>query len=71
MQKLINGLAVASFIISAGIVSGGVYLYTQKDAIIDNVKSQVTGAVTDMIMSQFDSPLPGGEDASLPTELPF
>ena len=40
MQKIINVLAVSSFVISLSVVGGGVYLYTQKDAIIDGVKSK-------------------------------
>ncbi len=70
MQKLINGLAIASFIVSAGIVSGGAYLYTQKDAIIDDVKDQVTDAVKDMLgASELGSALIGEEPSS--PQLPF
>jgi len=70
MQKLINGLAITSFIVSAGVVSGGVYLYTQKDAIIDNAKEQVTDAIKDMLgASQLGSALIG-EEPALP-QLPF
>jgi len=70
MQKLINGLAIASFILSASVVSGGAFVYMQKDAIIDNVKSQVTDAVKDMLgASDLGSALIGGEDSSA-TELP-
>ena len=45
MQKIINVLAVSSFVISLSVVGGGVYLYTQKDAIIDGVKEKVMDAV--------------------------
>ena len=45
MQKIINVLAVSSFVISLSVVGGGVYLYTQKDAIIDGVKSKVMKSV--------------------------
>ena len=45
MQKLINVLALSSFAISITVVGGGVYLYTQKDAIIDNVKSNIMKSV--------------------------
>ena len=45
MQKIINVLAISSFAISLTVVGGGVYLYTQKDAIIDGVKSKVMKSV--------------------------
>ena len=45
MQKIINVLAISSFVISLSVVGGGVYLYTQKDAIIDGVKSKVMKSV--------------------------
>ena len=45
MQKIINVLALSSFAISLTVVGGGVYLYSQKDAIIDNVKSNIMKSV--------------------------
>ena len=48
MQKLINALAVLSFLGTAGIISGGVYVYLQKDSIIDGVKKQVTDAAVEL-----------------------
>ena len=45
MQKIINVLAIASSVVSLTVVGGGVYLYTQKDAIIDGVKSKVMKSV--------------------------
>ena len=62
MQKLINLLAVTSFVGTAGIVGGGTYVYVNKDAIIDNVKSQVTAAATEAITGA----LPGMLDSSIP-----
>ena len=44
MQKLINVLAVSSFALSAAIVGGGVYVYLNKDAMIENAKAKVTKA---------------------------
>lgn len=67
MQKLINVLACVSFGVSAGIVAGGTYVYLQKDAIVDNIKQQVTEAATDGVkellgQSQLGSALIGGVD---------
>ena len=45
MQKIVNVLAVASAAVSLAVVGGGAFVYIQRDAIIDNVKSQVQDAV--------------------------
>ena len=65
MQKLINVLAVSSFVVSASIVGGGVYVYLNKDAMIEDVKEKVTTAATEAIAGA----LPGMLDAAMP-ELP-
>ena len=43
MQKIINVLAVASFAVSGAIAASGVYVYVNRDSIIDGIKSQVMG----------------------------
>ena len=65
MQKLINVLSILSFVGTAGIIGGGTYLYTKKDAIIDGVKEQVTKAA----IGGVSGALPGMMDSSMP-ELP-
>jgi len=65
MQKLINVLAVSSFALSAAIVGSGVYVYLNKDALIENAKAKVTKAATEAIAGA----LPGMLDAAMP-ELP-
>ena len=45
-QKVINVLAVASFAVSGAVVASGVYVYVNRGALIDGVKSQVMEAVT-------------------------
>ena len=44
-QKIINVLAVASFAVSSSIAAGGVYVYVNRDSIIDGIKSQVMGGL--------------------------
>ena len=82
MQKIINVLAISSFAISLTVVGGGVYLYTQKDAIIENVKSKVMksvmpsigGGITDAIPDftgpaapvQPTAPMPEGVGLGIP-----
>ena len=45
MQKIINVLAVASFAVSSSIAAGGVYVYVNRDSIIDGVKQKVMGSI--------------------------
>ena len=65
MQKVINVLAVLSFVGTAGIIGGGYYLYTQKDPIIGGMKEKIITAATEAIAEA----LPGMLAASMP-ELP-
>ena len=44
-QKIINVLAVASFAISGAIAVSGVYVYVNRDSLIDGIKSQVMGGL--------------------------
>ena len=44
-QKVVNVLAVASAAVSAAVVIGGVSVYVNRNAIIDNIKSQALEAV--------------------------
>ena len=44
-QKVINVLAVASFAVSGAIAVSGVYVYVNRDSIIDGVKSQIMGGL--------------------------
>tara|TARA_B100000902_G_C27086515_1_gene801601 strand:+ start:516 stop:767 length:252 start_codon:yes stop_codon:yes gene_type:complete len=46
MQKIVNVLAIASGVVSAAIVASGVYVYVNRDAIVDGIKSQAIEAVT-------------------------
>ena len=45
-QKVINVLAIASGVVSAAVVVSGVYVFVNRDSIIDNIKSQAIEAVT-------------------------
>jgi len=69
MQKLINVLAVASFVVSAGIVASGTYVYLNRDALVDQVKEQVTEAAMGAIGSSLPSMMGGSSlpGASVPT----
>ena len=45
MQKIINVLAIASTVVSASVVGGGLYVYLNRASIIDGIKSQAMEAV--------------------------
>lgn len=68
MQKLINGVALLSGLVSLSIVGGGAYLYTQKDALMESATAAATKAATEAVTSA----LPGMLDAAMPEvpELP-
>ena len=63
MQKIINVLALTSFAVSAGVVAGGSYLYVQREAITENIKSQIMKGVSEAISSELGDlgSLGGGE----------
>jgi len=65
MQKVINVLALSSFVVSAAIVSGGAYVYINKDAMIERARGRIAAAATEAIAGA----LPGMLDAAMP-ELP-
>ena len=45
MQKIINVLSIASFVISISVVGGGVYVYANKDALIKSVTEKALGGL--------------------------
>ena len=49
IQKIVNGIAIASGVISLTVVGAAGYVFIRKDAIIENIKSKV-----------MESVLPGG-----------
>ena len=60
MRKIIDIMAVSSFVVSAAVVSGGVYLYTQKDALIERARERATTAVTEAVSEAIGGALGGG-----------
>ena len=58
MQKIVNILAIASTVVSASVVGGGLYVYLSRASIIDGVKSQVMEAVTGALPGMVDTALP-------------
>ena len=74
MQKIINGIAILSGVISLTVVGSGVFIYLQKDAIIENVKGKVMDAVMPSIGGGITDAIPKTTGPALPspsTGLPF
>ena len=82
VKHIFNILAGSSFALSGGIIASGVYVYANREAIIDEVKAQVTeyatAAITEQLPELLDGALPGLEEGipggapggDIPTTLP-
>ena len=44
LQKIVNGIAIASGVVSITVIGIGGYVFIRKDAIIENVKGKVMEA---------------------------
>lgn len=63
MQKLINALAVTSFVVSSAVVGSGIYVYVQRDSIVEKIRSEVVDSVKELLgTSQLGSVLVSGID---------
>tara|TARA_Y100001970_G_scaffold23091_1_gene27060 strand:- start:58 stop:315 length:258 start_codon:yes stop_codon:yes gene_type:complete len=85
MQKIVNVIAIASGAISIALIGSGVFVYVNRDSIIDTVKQQAIEAVTGSLGGLGGGSLPlgtndlggggGGGSSLLPTQassgLPF
>ena len=49
LQKIVNGIAIASGVVSLTVSGLGGYVFIRKDAIIENVKGKVREAVSDKL----------------------
>ena len=67
MQKVINVLAIASGVVSAAVVASGVFVYVNRDSIVDSIKSQAIEAVGGALGGGLGGDLPiGTPDLSAP-----
>jgi len=62
MQKLVNVVAILSGLVSLGVVSGGAYLFLNKDALIESARTkaieEVTKTVTEALPGMVKSAIP-------------
>ena len=59
-QKIINVLAIASGLVSAAVVASGVFVYVNRDSIVDSIKSQAIEAVSGSLGGSLGGDLPVG-----------
>ena len=71
MQKVVNIIAIASGVVSIAVVGSGLYVYLQRDKLVDSVKSQVLKSVTGSLPGVIDTKMPGMTGPALmPSETP-
>ena len=58
VQKVVNLIAVASGAVSLAVVGSGLFIYLQRDQLINKVKSQVLESVTGSLPSLVDTKMP-------------
>ena len=68
LQKIVNGIAIASGVVSLTVVGTVGYVYVRKDAIIENIKGKVMEAVMPDIGSGITDAIPSftGPATSVP-----
>ena len=44
MQKIVNVIAIASGVVSIALVGSGLFVYVNRDSIVDNIKQQAVKA---------------------------
>ena len=72
LQKIINGIAIASGVVSITVIGIGGYVFIRKDAIIENVKGKIIEAVMpgglgDLGGGGLGLPSPSTPTASIPS----
>ena len=77
LQKIVNGIAIASGVVSLTVIGLGGYVFIRKDAIIENVKGKImesvlpsvgVGALEGIAGGGLSLPSPSTPSPSTPTE---
>ena len=67
VQKIVNVIAIASGAVSAAVIASGVFVYVNRDSIVDSIKSQAIEAVTGSLGGGLGGDLPiGAPDLAAP-----
>ena len=67
MQKIVNIIAIASGVVSIAVVGSGLYVYLQRDKLVDSVKSQVLKSVTGSLPGIVDTKMPSTTGGIVPS----
>ena len=68
LQKIVNGIAIASGVVSLAVVGTVGYVYIRKDAIIEDIKEKALEEAASILPSLLPVPqLPGLGGASAPS----
>ena len=66
-QKIVNGIALASGVVSTAVIASGVLVYVNRDSIVDSIKSQAIEAVSGSLGGGLGGDLPvGAPDLAAP-----
>ena len=66
-QKIVNVIAIASGAVSVALVASGVFVYVNRDSVVDSIKSQAIEAVTGSLGGGLGGDLPiGAPDLAAP-----
>ena len=69
VQKIVNVIAIASGAVSVALVASGVFVYVNRDSIVDSIKSQAIEAVTGSLGGGLGGDLPiGTPDLAAPSD---
>ena len=66
LQKIVNGIAIVSGVVSLAVVGTVGYVYVRKDAIIENVKGKVMEAVMPDIGGGITNAIPKTTGPAMP-----
>tara|TARA_B100001029_G_C14848805_1_gene332527 strand:- start:220 stop:483 length:264 start_codon:yes stop_codon:yes gene_type:complete len=67
MQKIVNVIAIASGAVSIALIGSGLFVYVNRDSIIDSVKQQAIEAVTGSLGGLGGGALPLGTNDLAPS----
>ena len=67
VQKIVNVIAIASGAVSAAVIASGVFVYVNRDSIVDSIKSQAIEAVTGSLGGGLGGDLPIGTPDLVPS----
>ena len=69
VQKIVNVIALASGAVSVALVANGVFVYVNRDSIVDSIKSQAIEAVSGSLGGGLGGDLPvGAPDLAAPSD---